>query len=221
LIAENLRLAYENRLASERTVGYSADVPVAATESAGVTPEVRLAIAEQVKQQLEEERLAAGQTTVTKPQEPSSEDIPPALNPKQRVFVVSTNLDVTAGNEECGLSAGDVLLRTGDTVDEKNKVAMSVLSSKKGNCQAGAQTVIEVAELQEMHNHFREQIGSGLKLLSENQGKAGLPIGPAASPREVEEGKAAPDLVAVSQLTKQQAEADEEETRVQKAATAE
>lgn len=221
LIAENLRLAYENRLAVQRMGENFAEQPVSATNSGGITPEVRLAIAEQVKQQLAEERTLAGQTTALAPNVASGEEVPPALDPKQRVFVVSTNLDVTADGQECGLSPGDVLLRTGDAVEEGNKVAMSVLSSKTGNCQAGARTAIEVAEMQEMHNHFREKLGSGLKILAENQGTGGLPVGPAADPREVAEGKAAPDLVAMNQLMKQQAEADEAETNLQRAASEE
>jgi hypothetical protein len=60
-----------------------------------------------------------------------------------------------------------------------------------------------------MHNQFREQIDSGLTILAANQGKAGLPKGPAAKPHSATAGWAKADGNAASAL-KQQQETDPE-----------
>jgi hypothetical protein len=228
LLTENLRLAYENRqlaaenrrLAAEQAE--YADTALPLTSSSTITPEMKMAIAEEVKQQLAEERALADQPAAMTSQASGNEELPPpALDPKQRIFIVSTPLEVNAGGEDCALTPGDILVRTGDTIEDGNKVAMSVMSSKQGNCKAGANTAIEVADLQEMHNRFREQIGSGLKALADNQGKGGVPAGPAADPREVAEGQAAPDAGAESQLSGEFREAEQAESAVKKAAEAE
>jgi hypothetical protein len=225
LLAENLRLAYENRqLARENRAAEReayADEAMPLTSNATITPDIKMAIAEEVKQQLAAERALAGQPASSMPQVSSNEELPPALDPKQRIFIVSTSLDVNVGGEDCALTPGDILVRTGDTLVDGNKVTMSVMSSKAGNCKAGANTAIEVAELQEMQNQFREQIGSGLKALADNQGKGDVPAGPAANPRDVAEGTATPDVGAESQLSAQFQEAEEAESAVQKAAGSE
>jgi hypothetical protein len=69
-----------------------------------------------------------------------------------------------------------------------------------------------------MHNHFREQLDSGLSLLAATQGKNGLPNGPAAAPRLVPQGWATGDGNAESLLMKQQQDADRAETEAQRLA---
>jgi hypothetical protein len=68
-----------------------------------------------------------------------------------------------------------------------------------------------------MHNQFREQIDSGLKMLADNQAK-GLPNGPAAGARPVAEGTAdaAPD--AAAQLATQETDAANLEAQVRQGA---
>jgi hypothetical protein len=146
---------------------------------------------------------------------------PPALDPKQRIFVISTNLDVTvAGGQGCALTPGDIILRTGDNVVNGDHIGVSVLSSKPGDCPVNSTTEIEVATLQEMHNQFREHIDAGMKQLAENQGKKGLPPAPPASPRTVAEGQAPADSTKTVEqvLAQQQNEASQAEMEVQQAA---
>src|SRR5262249_16455370 len=157
-----------------------------------LTPEIKAAIAEEVRQQLEAERAAAqaggGNTQPTGGYPPAQgnqggysqttggEAAPPALDPKQRIFVVSTNLEVTAaGGTECALTPGDIILRTGDNLVGGNRVGVSVLSSKPGDCPCNSAAELDIVALQEMHNQFREHIGNGMKQLADNQGKNGLP----------------------------------------------
>lgn len=175
ILAENLRLAYE------------AQQDAAATAASGegqrqLSPEAKQLIAEEVRRQLAAERQAAasqssapaGGATPEQANQP-----PPALDPTQRIFIVDSNLDITtADGGECGVTPGDILLRTGDTLVDGTKVGVSVQSSKQGDCDPGSNGNVEVADLQEMHNHFREELDAGLKQLAENQGKNGLPAAP-------------------------------------------
>jgi hypothetical protein len=248
LLAENLRLAYESQQAAmQQPGGYPPPqqdaYPPPQNGAVTLTPEVKAAIAEEVRQQLEAERAAAaggqpqgGYNQPTNgyppPQQPGQPgqpgytptggDVPPpALDPKQRIFVVSTNLDVTAtGGQGCALTPGDIILRTGDQPVNGNRIGVSVLSSKPGDCPVNSATDIEVAALQEMHNQFREQVDTGMRQLAENQGKNGLPPAPPANPRQVPDGQAPPEQASTVEqaLAQQQADANQAEQEVQQAA---
>jgi molybdenum-dependent DNA-binding transcriptional regulator ModE len=204
---------------------------------AALTPEVKEMIAEEVKAQLAAEQaaaqLAAQQAaaqndSVTGPAAPQqsiadSYRTPAALDPNRRVFVVSSDLEVSVNDQPCLLLPGDVLKRTETVPDQDNTVAVYVLKSQKFDCAAGTTPRIQVADLQEMHNHFREQMDAGLKTLADNQGKNGLPSAPAgASPRQNADGTAAPDDAAAiaAQLNQQRQEAEQAETEVRQAASA-
>jgi hypothetical protein len=243
LLAENLRMAYESQQANMQP-GQPGPPPDNYPPNNGqvtLTPEVKAAIAEEVRQQLEAERAAASggqqggynQPTNGYPQQQgqpapqggysatSNDGPPPALDPKQRIFVVSMNLDVNpAGGQGCALTPGDIILRTGDNITPENQVGVSVLSSKPGDCPVNSAANVDVASLQEMHNQFREQIDNGMKQLADNQGKNGLPSAPAAAPRQVAEGQAPPEAAnTVEQaLAQQQADATQAEQEVQQAA---
>ena len=178
ILAENLRMAYE---AQQNALAAEAPPAPPAPSSAQLSPEVKQLIAEQVKQQLAAEREAAAAPPPAAA--PAAANLaPPALDPKQRVFIVASNLDVmTDDGQECTLTPGDIILRTGDTLVDGSKVGVSVQSSKKGDCPVGANAQVEVADLQEMHNRFREQLDTGLKQLADNQGRNGLPAAPDTS----------------------------------------
>ena len=210
MIGENLRLAYESQQAGDP--GQTAP-PVNAQLGPVLTPEMKALIAEEVRQQLAAERAASVQPTSSNPSQPisSGEQLPPALN--QKFFVVSSNLDLTVAGQACSLTPGDVLQRKGKQLDADGNIAVEVVSSKPGECSAEAQTTVELAALQEMHNQFREQIDSGLKMLAENQAK-GMPASPAAAARAVEEGVAPAADDAATQLEGQQTAAAALEAQV-------
>ncbi|HEY6347965.1 MAG TPA: hypothetical protein VI636_01020 [Candidatus Angelobacter sp.] len=207
LLAENLRLSYEAQSQNSQP-----GPPPQEEEGAVVlTPEVKEAIAQEVRAQLEAERQAAAASGGTAAQ-PAGDDIqaPPALDPKHRTFVVSGSLDVTGANEqECSLTAGDVIVRTGDP--DGDRVNVLVQASKKGDCEAGSTATVQVADLQEMHNHFREQIDAGLQTLAEKQGHNGLPSAPDTGTTRGEIAPPAPDSGVDSQLQKTESEADDAE----------
>ena len=210
LLAENLKQAYENQQ-------QSGELPPSMPEGQAValSPEVKQAIAEEVRQQLvAEQAVAAGGATKDPSQTGSAEAAPPALDPTQRIFVVSTNVSVqSVGGQVCALTPGDIILRTADTVGVDGKVGVSVLSSKPGDCAINASSTVDVAMLQEMHNQFREQIDSGLSILAANQGKGGLPKGPGAKPHSATKDWAKADGKAESELQRQRQDADQAETQ--------
>jgi hypothetical protein len=175
ILAEDLRLAYE---AQQQNLG--ARQTAATTGTVQLSPEVKQLISEEVKRQVEAEQGAAAQPASGGPE--AANVAPPALDPAQRVFIVASVMDVTTDDgQECSLTPGDIILRTGDTLVDGNRVAVSVQSSKRGDCKAGANTTMDVTDLQEMHNRFREQLDTGLKQLAANQGKNGLPAAPDTS----------------------------------------
>jgi hypothetical protein len=171
LLAENLRLAYENQKAGNK--GQTPPLPSSAPNEPTLSPAIKALIADEVRLQLESEQTP-------KQAEVAGERLPPALT--QRFFVVSSNLEVMAAGEACSLTPGDIIQRKAKDVAPDGTVAAEVVSSKAGNCFADSPITVGVAELQEMQNQFREQIDAGLKILAENQAK-GFPDVPAADAR--------------------------------------
>ena len=184
ILAENLRMAYEaqQRTNLEESVPPAGYLAGASPNEVQLSPEVKQAIAEEVKQQLDAEKAASARSSTAGSSATSTDAIPPALDPAHTVFVVASNLDVvTPDGDECALTPGDVITRIDDTPDSDDKVQVRVTSSKAGDCARGSKPVVAVADLQDMHNRFREQLDLGLKQLAANQGKSGLPAGPDTS----------------------------------------
>jgi hypothetical protein len=207
LLAQTLQAAYENQAAANAA---AAQVPQG--QNTVLTPEVKQAIADEVKRQLDAERAAAANPTQSS-LAPTSEQAPPALNPAIRVFVVANTMDVSAGNQTCSLGPGDVITRIDDTPDANQNVGVLVTSSKRADCPMGQKVTVAVQDLQEMHNHFREQIDSGMKTLADNQGKNGLPRAPDTGTVAGEVPPPTPDNVQ-SELQKQEAEGNQTEKSV-------
>jgi DNA segregation ATPase FtsK/SpoIIIE-like protein len=192
----------------------------AANQPVVLSPEVKQAIADEVARQLKEQQAAAAA-----PQQASAAptSAPGALDPTERGFVVSSDLnEPTTSGDECGLTPGDIITRLSDTPDANQNVNASVLSAKQGDCAAGAQVLVAVQDLQDMHNHFQEQLGDGMGDLKKNQGTHGMPKAPGAStpPTTVADGQAQPDADAQSQLQQQQQQAEQNEQQATAEATA-
>jgi hypothetical protein len=205
LLAENLRLAYEDQQGGDREQSQSG-------QPATLSPETKAQIAEEVRRELAAEKTDAAQQASPNPQlAPATESLPAAFG--EKYFVVSSSLDVSASGRECALTPGDVIRRTGNDVTE-GRVAVKVVGSKPGDCPADFPTSVDLAALEEMHNQFREQIDSGLNLLAENQAR-GLPNVQNAGGRHVPEGTAPPVADAEAQLNAQETEAGKLEAQVQ------
>lgn len=224
LIAENLKVAYEAQAQAQADANAAAAAQNAPQGGqVALSPEVKQMIADEVQRQLAAERASAAQPQpATAPPaqggnaEAGPEETPAALDPEQRVFIVATNLDLAGDNGECTVTAGDVLMRTGNTPDGNNRVGVTVVSSKQGDCAVSTNSDVEVTELQEMHNHFREKLDNGLKTLADNSGKNGLPKAPDTATSNGEVAPPTPDAGADADLQDQQKSAEQAEQDVQK-----
>jgi hypothetical protein len=207
LIAANLQAAYQAQAAAN-----AAEAGV----QTPLTPDVKQAIADEVQRQLAAERAAAATPQPAAPA-PTTEEVPDALNPADRVFVVSSSLDVAvpASGQECSLTAGDVVMRLSDTPDANQTVTASIQSTKKADCPTGQTVAINVQDLQEMHNQFQAQLDSGLKTLADKGGSGGLPKPPDMGTTGGEIPPPAPDSSAAPQLVAQQQQAEQTVAQVQ------
>jgi len=223
LIAANLQAAYQAQAAANAAAANAAAAQAAAANApppaegaaeasnqAPLTPEIKQAIADEVQRQLAAEKAAAAAPQQAGPA-PTADQVPDALNPAERVFVVSSNLDVAvpASGQECSLTAGDVVMRLSDTPDANQNVTASIQSTKKADCPTGQTVAIGVQDLQEMHNQFQAQLDSGLKTLADKGGTGGLPKPPDTATTGGEVPAPAPDSSAAEQLQAQQQQAEQ------------
>ena len=231
MIAANLQAAYESRAeANAEAAGYDRGYRDGAGQAASngqvtLTPEVKQAIAEEVRAQLAEEQQQSsggqgGSGGQAQAFEPADGEVPPALDPARRTFVVASDLTVVSNGQECDLTAGDVITRLTDTPDADQRVNVSVQASKKGDCGAGQQVAVSVDDLQDMRNHFQEQLDSGMKDLAEKQGKGGLPRAPDTGTTASDVPPPSPDTNAEQELTEQEKAADQTESQVEQESAA-
>ena len=237
LIAANLQAAYAAQAAANAAAssgggnatdaaaaqpqeGASSDASAGNSGSVALSPEVKAAIAEEVKAQLAAEQAAAKPAPAGGDQQATqaSEEVPPALDPARRTFVVASDLAVVGDGQECQLTSGDVITRISDTPDDDRKVTVSVSASKKTDCAPGKQVAVAVDDLEEMHNHFQEQLDNGMKDLASKQGTGGLPKAPDTSTVASDVPPPPPDASAEKTLQDQQAAADQTEAQVVKEA---
>jgi len=233
LIAASLRAAYVASLQADAVDPLGPDFPlVAGLGMIPVAPDVSksVVLTKEVKNQLAEEikaQLAADQADASKGKSAggqssghaSSSGALPALDSKWRVFVVHNELSVVADGDECSLTDGDVISRVSDTPDNDKNVDVKVLASKKNDCGVGKQVAVSLDDLQEMHNHFREQITGGMDELSKKQGTGGLPKAPDTGKQDGEVPAPPADSSAAKTLKEQQAEADKTEAEVKQEAS--
>jgi len=241
LISVNLQAAYEARAAAsaaaangdnggdngggEQQQSQPSGNDNSASNSGPVTltPEVKEAIAEEVKAQLAAQQAAAQQTQqassgAQQSSAGTSDEVPAALDPARHTFIVASDLTVSSNGQECQLTAGDVIKRTSDTPDEDRRVTATVSASKKADCAVGQEVAVGVDDLQEMHNKFEEQLDNGMKDLSSKQGQNGLPKAPDTKTVPSDVPPPPPDNNAAKTLEEQQSAADQTESQVVKEA---
>jgi len=225
LLAENLKLAYQaqanantaNQAQSNAQAYAQPNTPApqpSQRDNVALSPEVKQAIAEEVKAELAAEQAASA---TTQPTSLSQNQPPPALDPSHRVFVVAGNLAASSDTgQECALTSGDIITRVTDTPNKDQKVTVLITTSKKTDCATGLLLAVPVQELQEMHNHFREQVDSGLKILADSKGTGGLPAAPDTHVVNGEVPQPPPDAGIEARLQAQQFEADRLEADVRR-----
>jgi hypothetical protein len=210
LLAESLRTAYlarnEENVGEQQALYAQTDTPV----SHGV----REMIARGIKQQLAQEREAAKHPE----QAANYGKLSTAMRDPNHLFVVSGNLDVAAGDQMCGLTAGDILQLNSTPPKDVKTADLLVISSKRDNCPTRSVVTVGLNDLQEMHNNMRERIYDGLDILRQNNGSDGIPAAPKVAmspPRKTEVaslGSSGDNVLAM--LRVQQEDADQAEQQV-------
>ncbi|MGC2171751.1 MAG: hypothetical protein WA623_10230 [Candidatus Sulfotelmatobacter sp.] len=194
------------------------DAAPTASNGATLSPDVKEAIAQEVKAQLAAQQAQAGQSSGggAAPAAPTdaSGQVPPALDPAFRTFVVDTNVTGVVNGQECGLTSGDVLTRLTDTPDADQTVNVSIGASKKGDCAAGQTAAVKVDDLQDMYNHFQEQLTNGMSEMAKKQGTGGMPKAPDTGTQASDVPTPPPDPSAAKDLQDQQQAADQAEQQV-------
>ena len=173
LLAQTLEAAYELRIEAA-----AARPDVQATGSTPMTPEVKQAIAEEVRRQLALEN-AEGATSHQNMPDPGSSGVARMLSDHTaHVFVASDSLEVPSTDGECEISEGDVIQLSGPVDSDAISANLVVLASKGSDCRKGTTVTAGLVDLQEMQNHMRATIDHGLEELQSKQGKGGLPAAP-------------------------------------------
>jgi hypothetical protein len=131
------------------------------------------------------------------------------------VFVAGTDLDVIdARGAQCTLSQGDVIqLNPAPLPADAVTANLVVLASKPAECVKGNQVSVPLTDLQDMQNHMRETIDTGLGEMQTAKGLPPIPQSARAMPVAAPFAAAAPppDPTAAMQITQQVQEADKAE----------
>jgi hypothetical protein len=222
VIAQELKASYD---AQQQAPPVAQPIPAASGESAysaggaaaPLTPETKQAIADEITAQLNAEKKSTPNAlTPMSGTAPSGDVVPDALNPSERTFVADITLDAAAPDgSTCAVGAGDVVTRVDTTPDADQKIKVSVRSSKRGDCAAGARVSVSVQDLQDMANRLHERVDDGVGQLASSEGPQGLPAGPPAKPVPVADSVAKPDLDAQKLLQQQQHTADQTQKNMQ------
>jgi hypothetical protein len=203
LIGSVLEHAYESRTDS---AGFAPAGQVA------MTPDVKQAVADEVRRQLDLER-SEGQS-----QNAAYGDVPPMFADNARhVFVVSDALEVTSSGGECMVTEGDVLQLYGAASPTAATADVIVLASKGMDCRRGSIASVPIQDLQEMQNDMRATIDQGLADFQAMHGQSGLPALPPSDTGVVNASFAAsvaPDANVATELTQVAQEAGRSEQDV-------
>lgn len=203
LIAATLENAYQERMAAQSASIYQQQ---AAAQSAPMTPEVKQAIADEVRRQIDMER-AQGQN-------PGGQDGNIFADNHSHVFVVHSSLSVNSNIGDCFIGEGDVLQMNAPPPMNSPTADLVVLASRGQDCRKGSTVSVALQDLQEMHNQMQATIDRGMGDLQSKQGQGGLPSLPQGSTGTIDSPyaqEAQPDTNVASELTTVSQEADRDE----------
>ena len=183
LLASALQQDYLDRTAAAADEAGAFTPPCGAGQVA-LSPEVKQAIADEVRLQLSEASRDSQSVSGNAIPDFAWGEVGRLLSDKKpHVFVVSSSLDVTAGIGDCVLTPGDVLQSTGAPPSDSQVAYLRVVASKSGDCARGSLVAVSYQDLQDMLNRMRETIDQGLGELRSTQGHGGLPQAPSGALR--------------------------------------
>jgi hypothetical protein len=188
----------------------STALPPANMASAGMSPEVKDAIAQEVGRQMEraktEQAYAQGGAPPSAPPPIFAADGP-------RIFLVSTGVLAYSGNQECPLTEGNVLKLVHTPAPGAEWADVQVLATRGSSCPVGSYVSIRTTDLQEMENSLEASMEQGLNKLQSDQGGV-IPAMPAQAVGTVNAPYAndlVPDAGAQSELASAADEANRSE----------
>ena len=206
MLAFTLESAYEARMDNASA---PPPPPPPMADNGGLTPEVKQAIADEVRRQVDEER-AEQQASAQGYAQPDA--APPLFSQNvSRIFLVYTSTLAYAGGQERFLSEGDVLQLQGAPPPNSAYAEVQVLASRDPGVPRGSWVSVSLMDLQEMQNHMRAGIDRGLGDLQSRQGQDGLPPLPAQARGGSDAPYASglqPDANAATELSQVAQEAD-------------
>jgi len=175
MVAATLESAYQARLDDA-----SAPPPPPTYDAAGMTPEVKQAIADEVHRQVDQER--AEQQALDQGIDPSAGAPPPLFSDNvSRIFLVASGTVAYDRGQERLLSPGDVLQLSGAPAPNATYADVVVLASRDRDVPRGSTVSVSLQDLQEMQNRMRANIDKGLGDIQKRQGQDGLPALPPQS----------------------------------------
>jgi hypothetical protein len=212
LISASLAADYQARLDAAN----NAPPQAFAAPPTPLTPDVKQAISAEVQRQIALANAEATQTAANMPIDPASSGVVRMLTDNSpHVFVAGTDLDVIdARGAQCTLSQGDVIqLNPAPLPADAVTANLVVLASKPAECVKGNQVAVPLTDLQDMQNHMRETIDTGLGEMQTAKGLPPIPQSARAMPVAAPFAAAAPppDPTAAMQITQQVQEADKAE----------
>ena len=145
-----------------------------------MTKEIKDALSQEIKDQIAAEKTAAA----NKDKAGNDSGPPAALDPNIRYFLVANQEDLTTSDgNECILTGGDVIFRTGDKPDDDHMVDATVKSSRKDKdeCPVDATVSVSTDDIMDMYNNMRQNMADGMKEMAAKNGKNGLPKAPDTS----------------------------------------
>jgi hypothetical protein len=223
LIATSLQAAYAAQAADAQAAAVAA-----ANAPPALTPDVKQMVADEVKRQIALENSEAAANAQNQQPDPASSSIARMLSDSQpHVFIAGSDLDVVdAAGVECPISQGDIIeVASAPPADASGATAV-VLASKGGKeCAKSDKVTVAFNDLQDMQNHMRETIDTGMGDLQSKQGKGGLPAAPpsaTAAPvaAAFTAGAPPPDTTASTEIASQAQAADQAEQEVASATPA-
>ena len=207
LLAATLESAYQERMAARSASGNI--YQDGGGQSVPMTPEVKQAIADEVRRQIDLER-AQGQTAGAG----GGQDANIFADNVPHVFVVRSTLMVNSNAGECPIAEGDVLRMNGPPPPNADSADLIVLSSRGRDCRRGSTVSVALQDLQEMHNQMLATIDRGMGDLQSKQGQGGLPALPQGTAGTIDTPFAQgsqPDANVATDLTSASQEADRAE----------
>jgi hypothetical protein len=180
-----------------------------------ISPDLKQAIAEEVKRQLSYEAAVAAQPN----QAATLTDLPQVLQPNRLFIVDQPRNTVTDDNQSCSLTAGDVLRLIARPDETALAADMVVETNQQGDCPPGARISVPLQDLEEMQNSFRARLAEGLKQLHDQRGTNNLPAAPPSAigppPVPSEYGTPPPDPGAQALIDQAQQRAAATEQRLE------